>query len=71
LGIHTMGAEMMPERGWWTLTVKKNIADIIKGAAEHEGLTVSEYLERLVREHAKSIAAAKVKTLESFDSQEK
>ena len=38
----------MPEKGWYSLTVRKNTADKIRELAKNEDLTVDEYLNQLI-----------------------
>jgi len=38
----------MPERGWVVLTVREHVGSRIKEFARSRGLTVSDYLERLI-----------------------
>ncbi len=38
----------MPEKGWVVLTVREHVGVRIKELARAEGLTVSDYLERLI-----------------------
>jgi hypothetical protein len=38
----------MPEKGWIALTVRESVGSRIKELARKDGLTVSEYLERVV-----------------------
>jgi hypothetical protein len=38
----------MPEKGWTALTVRESVGSRIKELAGKDGLTVSEYLERVV-----------------------
>jgi hypothetical protein len=38
----------MPEEGWASLTVREHVGAMIKALAKSRGLTVSDYLERLI-----------------------
>jgi hypothetical protein len=38
----------MPEEGWTSLTVREHVGAIVKVLARSRGLTVSDYLERLI-----------------------
>jgi|GEM_PF-4578865 len=38
----------MPEKGWTTLTVRERVGIRIKELAKEQGLTVSNYLERVI-----------------------
>jgi hypothetical protein len=38
----------MPEDGWASLTVGERVAAMIKAPAGSQGLTVSDYLKRLI-----------------------
>jgi hypothetical protein len=38
----------MPEDGWTSLTVREHVGAMIKALARSQGLTVSDYLERLI-----------------------
>jgi len=57
----------MPERGWWTLTIRKPLADLIRQAADAHGLTVSQYLERLLREQAERLRDTEVLEVKTVD----
>ncbi len=38
----------MPEKGWYSLTVRKNTADKVRELAKNEDLTVDKYLNQLI-----------------------
>jgi len=38
----------MPEKGWYSLTVRKNTADKVRELAKNEDLTVDGYLNQLM-----------------------
>ena len=38
----------MPEKGWYSLTVRKNTADKIRELAKNEDLTVDKYLNQII-----------------------
>jgi hypothetical protein len=38
----------MPEKGWTALTVREHVGIRIKELAKKQGLTVSDYLERII-----------------------
>jgi hypothetical protein len=38
----------MPEKGWYSLTVRKNTADKVRELAKNEDLTVDIYLNQLM-----------------------
>ena len=42
------GLWFMPEKGWYSLTVRSNTARIVKELAKARGLTVDELLNELV-----------------------
>jgi len=49
------------------LTVKKPLADLIRKAADSQGLTVSQYLERLLREQAERLRDTEVLEVKTVD----
>ncbi len=38
----------MPEKGWYSLTVRKSTADKVRELAKNEDLTVDKYLNKLI-----------------------
>ncbi len=38
----------MPEKGWYSLTVRKSTADKVRELAKNEDLTVDKYLNQLI-----------------------